>query len=659
LAPFGEVFAFSPENYEEQKLGHIFGVIKIDDHSSDSSYVVNLLTSVIKKEYFSKPDRTAEESFEASLRKANLALAELARHGVVSWTGKVNFAAGSLERNNLHFSQLGNTHILLIRAGQIADIAEDLNAQKEAEPHPLRTFSNISSGKLEKNDKLIFTTDDLLEIFSPEEIRQNATYFDWQEFPSFIEASLKTNTSLAGTIVMDFREELPKIQKITKKVPMYEHLQPALKSDEEIRIQEEPIRESIPALNIAAPPSPQNESLYIVEGTEAPERTKYINVILSWLSSKTVKLASLSRKYLTRSLSALKNIKLPQKKFPSRLSGSAENIFAKIKLSRSDLGKRISANIPTEKKHLKYASIFAAALLIIILGIFSFQKISSKKSAPPAENSASETSTAPAPLNDISVKEISSLESVASLPQNANNVVLMNDTLYAITEPTSIVKIDPANGQTEETRSTLNSGNFSLLAAMPDLNTLFILTEDNKIISYTPINKNFQDNQISLPENFKAADMKTYLTYLYVLDASANQIYRFPRAEGGFSEAQKWLKSGQDLRGANRFAINDDIFTANDINIIPFLQGKTDTSIDFQKPQVPLRINAIFTAPGLSSIYVLDNANQRVVQYSKDGKISNQFWNDQISGFESLVADEKNSTVYLGKENELLKFSIN
>ena len=207
ISPFGTIFAFGADNIEEQKLGTIFGIIKIDDRSEDSSYVSNLLTSVIKKEYFGKPHRGAEESFEAALKRANLALAELARHGALSWTGNLNFVGGALESNNLHFVCLGNVSVFLSRGGQVAEISKDFQEDLEAETHPLKTFSNISSGKLEKGDKLIFATRDLTEIFSQEELRQNAAHFSREEFPGFLEMSLQANTELAGAIVIDLVDE--------------------------------------------------------------------------------------------------------------------------------------------------------------------------------------------------------------------------------------------------------------------------------------------------------------------------------------------------------------------------------------------------------------------------------------------------------------------
>jgi len=113
--PFLEIFVQEPENVNQDNLGVIAGILEITDESEESSYIVNYLISVIKKEYFSRPKRGPIESFEAALHKANLALAKLAEHENIGWIGKVNAILLVVEKNNLHLSQTGNARALLLR----------------------------------------------------------------------------------------------------------------------------------------------------------------------------------------------------------------------------------------------------------------------------------------------------------------------------------------------------------------------------------------------------------------------------------------------------------------------------------------------------------------------------------------------------------------
>jgi len=153
--------------------------------------------------------------------------------------------------------------------------------------------------------------------------------------------------------------------------------------------------------------------------------------------------------------------------------------------------------------------------------------------------------------------------------------------------------------------------------------------------------------------------MKTYLTYLYFLDPEANQVYRYPRAEGGFGEKQNWIRNGQDIiKNTKSFAINDDLFAASSSEITAFLQGKMDSAINFEKTRVPLAIDKIFSEADMEGIYALDNKNHRIVEYGKNGKILSQYWNAQIFGIKDFSVDEKSKEIYLLQENKIKKFVI-
>lgn len=220
LRPFIEVFVAEPENINQQRLGTLMGVFEISDEAEDSSYVANYLISVIKKEYFINPKRAPIESFEAALHKANLALSKLAEHESVHWIGKLNAIVAVVEKNNLHLSQAGTTSAFLLRSKSFTDISEGL-ASPELEPHPLKTFVNVSSGRLEKEDRLIITTQSIFDIFSFEEIKKSALRFNDEELIQFFKTALGNELEKAAVLVMHMREkeEIPVIVPARKSAP--------------------------------------------------------------------------------------------------------------------------------------------------------------------------------------------------------------------------------------------------------------------------------------------------------------------------------------------------------------------------------------------------------------------------------------------------------
>lgn len=204
LKPFIEVFEFSGENIILQPLGKIIGAFEIKDESDYSAFIVNFLTSTVKKEYFINPNRTAEESLEAALNKVNKALSELANQNNVNWMGKLDAAVAVVDERNLYFSVTGQAKILIIRKKQLIDISAGL-ASVDAGFHPIKTFIDISSGEMQDGDTIIITTDDLFHVFSMEQLAKGAKRFDSEKFIQFINTGLVNELPIAGTIIVNVK----------------------------------------------------------------------------------------------------------------------------------------------------------------------------------------------------------------------------------------------------------------------------------------------------------------------------------------------------------------------------------------------------------------------------------------------------------------------
>lgn len=205
LQPFSNTFRFEGENPAQHKLGEFFGVLKIRDHSEESAYLPNLLSQVAKREFFLKPNRGTEESFEAALSKVNLALADLAEHDVTNWTGNLDAAIGVINGNDFHFTKLGKGQIFLSKNKQIINISNGLNEDKNV--HPVKTFSDISSGALSIDDKVIFSTKTLFKSLSWEEIARHTKTFTSNEFDNILKSTLDIEGEDVGAVIVNIQEK--------------------------------------------------------------------------------------------------------------------------------------------------------------------------------------------------------------------------------------------------------------------------------------------------------------------------------------------------------------------------------------------------------------------------------------------------------------------
>ncbi len=222
---FIKIFRHESDNIAGASLGVLLGLFEIDDASEDSKYIVNFLFSVAKNEYFCNPRRGAMESFEAALHKINVALAEIVKHGNIGWLGKFHGNIAVLEKNSIHLSATGDGRIYLFRNGTLSHISEDL-ASPDAAEHPIKTFVEISSGRLAPNDRLLFILPKIFTLLDEDTLERQARRMDRERFTQFLKTAMVNELDQSGALIVDIEEptDPPSIP------PEPEKQKPAIKS---------------------------------------------------------------------------------------------------------------------------------------------------------------------------------------------------------------------------------------------------------------------------------------------------------------------------------------------------------------------------------------------------------------------------------------------
>jgi len=229
---FGDVFVYEPENVEEQNLGNLFIVGELKDLPKNCSYIMNVLASKIKKEFYANTKRTAEESLEAGLSEANKTLADLAEQGNGEYVSKLSMICGTYHGNKFYLSQIGKIKSLLVRGEQIMEIVKE-NGSKRVSAK--RAFNNIASGELADGDLIIFATGGLFNIFSLEQLRQLGSSMKLDELSAKLqedieEADSETVSALLIEIEGEEKKDSIVLSEITleKKEPVEKSLEKAL-----------------------------------------------------------------------------------------------------------------------------------------------------------------------------------------------------------------------------------------------------------------------------------------------------------------------------------------------------------------------------------------------------------------------------------------------
>lgn len=198
---FGDIFVYEPENVEERNLGSLFIIGELKDLPRNSSYVVNLLASKIKKEFYSNTKRSAEDSLEEALSVANQTISEIAEQGNGEYVSKLSMICGTCKGNKFFLSQVGKVKSLLVRNGQIIEVIKE-DDNKPASPK--RAFTNIASGELADGDLIILATTGLFNVFSFEKLRQLATSMELDEFAAALQEEVEEeDNEIVSALIME------------------------------------------------------------------------------------------------------------------------------------------------------------------------------------------------------------------------------------------------------------------------------------------------------------------------------------------------------------------------------------------------------------------------------------------------------------------------
>ncbi len=295
------------------------------------------------------------------------------------------------------------------------------------------------------------------------------------------------------------------------------------------------------------------------------------------------------------------------------------------------------------------------SFVLFITGFVLLTRSFSKNTPPLTETSQPSIETSAFPLEtekNAHVFETSPLVIATEQDALVTSILLGNET-YLVTA-TSIQNTN------DNKRYSLppEAGTIQFASPMDDLRLIFVYTDTNELFAFAPVNHTFTKNTLSLPENATVKDIGTYLTYLYVLDSVTDQIYRFPRAEGGFKSGSAWLKNTVDIEDTAQMAINETLFLApNKATVSAFFRGQFIKN--FESPTTPLSLTSLFTHPGLTNVYALDAENKRVLIWNQDGMLLAQYFSEQFASAKSITVNEKTSEFLLTTSDSLLSFKFN
>jgi hypothetical protein len=766
---FIEQFEYSSINFTQKDLGTILGFFAVRDEHSSSENIVNYLASEVKKQYFLPNQKSVEDKFESTLHHVNRVLEEVANVGNIEWIGHVDGAICVLTDTTIHMSVTGNAHVLLLRDNLLQNISDGL-ASKEAAQYPLKTFVDIASGDLCPNDKIIITSQELLDLIPFAELQKNAIRFGQENFIQFVQTALTNECTLASATIIDILpKEAPQPQTTLQPIEIPENIFGADAFDKNLKDEETDNNEKIDVEKLLQNEVPEEWTdkktghIYIQGTDEIIEEETTITLfkdrcldLLDNCKEATIKQKNALTKKITKKTPDTDEEVLKSMEFSTEelnetsmaeddmhseevshtdnenkehlevvteefddivedeiINEPTNNTYStpqKIKVTvfhfckcAKDIAKNTTTkcidaakcikptkqtatssedeqndeNIPKEKKSIlpsisyitqlwqnmdkqtRWTTFGIIAVIIFTPLLFALFSSTPKDTSdkwpeipeetpnyqPPAEELPQE------PLKPISQNTISN-PAVLLSDVNTITTTVMNERNIGVTKNTITLFV---GDNKEKFNIPTDAGEIVLATPMDDLDLLFFLTTKNRLYTFSPIEKKFvQQKNIPTFDHTKIKYIGTYMTYLYTMSNSA--ITRYTRAENGFEKGDKWLKETADFTNATTFAIDDNIYTAIDGEILQFAKGEKTS---FTQDNSILTATLIYTTEDTKFMWVLDTDENTLYKTKKDtGTKIEEYKHEQFSNATTLSVNEKENIVTITTTNDVLLFNL-
>jgi len=151
----GPVDLFSYNN-NNRALGNLYVIGNIQGGNTDNTddidvgYVLNLVASLAKREYYNNQEVGPKDAFSSALKKINGVVEEFFKNKET----KINIGVFAIAGDQIHISKLGKFKIILARDGKNIDILNNIQLfNKESTQE--KEFSNIISGKVAEGDRIL------------------------------------------------------------------------------------------------------------------------------------------------------------------------------------------------------------------------------------------------------------------------------------------------------------------------------------------------------------------------------------------------------------------------------------------------------------------------------------------------------------------------
>ncbi len=574
-------FAFAREGTEAIPREEVFALVELPDRTPGGEGIIRAIFDTLREVCFLDQSTDPYERFETALKEINAVISEHRERLPNKNLGRINAVVGLLSGRDLHLTQAGEAEAYLVRRGTLTTVTEGLGGDDTA----VDTFVNIASGKVDNHDKILLaserllryaTKNELTKIFSP----NKEIGLGLEELDEIIVLEGAQTTGIFGIGV------------VTESAAARLAVEPSFEAGGKLDQFAGHAKRGLGWLKDKLP-----EGTYIPGGRTGFKLDRNY-IILGFLV--VVILIILSISWSLRSSRG--SVKLEEVK--TVLETIQFNIDTAER--RNTIGDKADAQVKLDEAELLAEDLVKSGLALEEVTA----KIAEIKSLRDQIDNIRRYGELTA-LADIGAKD-PKVSLVGLEDYHGNKVAFDAQRLY-------LTALDSVEDPTvlDET-STVRIGQY-----FADRDALLFLTTDGKVLEWRDGVAVIMDTE---DETWKSAvDIGTYSSFIYLLDPTNNQIWKYNRQRDLYGPASNYNQSA-DLTKAVSLAIDGDLWVLNNDNdgdmsndITRIRKGeKKALQITDLPEDIWTNPSKIYTNEALKFIYVLDQVNSRVLRFYKD-----------------------------------------
>jgi hypothetical protein len=226
------------------------------------------------------------------------------------------------------------------------------------------------------------------------------------------------------------------------------------------------------------------------------------------------------------------------------------------------------------------------------------------------------------------------------------------------TSSTPVEKITPKSIELEKNHILSIQKDNNALAYAQDNALIYMLTS-KAIIT---VDKTTGEKKEILNNNkdwTSAVALSSYLGNLYILEAK-NNLLKFAAAQNGFGKTQYFKQPPTNLTNARAMAIDGSVWIlTGEGKVFKYTSGNPDTFAITGLTAPMKNPTRIFTDVEIDNLYILDNGNARILKFTKNGQLQDQYRADILAHAKDFQINESDQKAHILSNNKTYELPLN